>query len=280
MWSKKKSGRYDLHPFFFELHLRAVVERTLSEAHAVGVPNLVAVNAWNEWTEGSVMEPSKQLQRRMLEKVQRVTLHDYRGIFAVMLAVDLADVASGHLQALLDVALPALDSALASTPAAPVSCHLDGCLLFDYELLVFARDSPANVSELLDVRWLLLSLGHPRLRFVDTPAVPSDWASSGRPRPPHLISEDAFRAVFRGSQALHSPDWLLLLHDVQQPSSLHALSQLSAASQGQLLPTSPAVAAFTLNGGDSAVTIEVHRFEWVETHWVGVLQQLIDPSIR
>ena len=266
VWSGLKGGRYELHPYFFDRHLRLSLSKTMDDPHPAGVPNIIAINAWNEWSEGSVMEPSRQMQRRMIEKVQRCTLRDYRGIFAVQLAVYMADVLSGHLRALLSVALQALDQAMATTPPAAATCHMEGgCLLFDYELLVFLRDSPSDVGNLTAVRTLLTRMRHPRLRFID---VPHFNASSGlTPPSAHLIPERVVQAAFNGSRWVHNPDWLLLLHSVSNATQLQLLSNLSDAAVGRLLSVHPEVIRWEL-GSHS-----VYRADWVDVDWRSYIDQ-------
>ena len=225
------------------------------------------------------MEPSLQLQRRMLEKVQRILLRDYRGIFSIILPVFLLDTESELLRDLVQAALHALDSAMASTPAA--SARGSSQLLFDYELVVVLRDSSPVLSDLDRLRATLLTFNHARLRFIDTPAIPlQDWTATSAERSLEAMTTNGtairerpfsptiLRYVLSQARVLHTPDWFIVLHGVGNATLLQPLSNLSAIAAGQLQSLSPLVTAFQLDYSPW----KVYRMDYVELYWNDFLQ--------
>lgn len=64
------------HPYFFEIQLQAVMEAMQEDikVHSlVAEDQYVAINAWNEWSEGNTMEPSTVYGRGYLEAMEIVT---------------------------------------------------------------------------------------------------------------------------------------------------------------------------------------------------------------
>ena len=286
LWGNKRFGRYELHPYEFERHFRLVWNKSMEELHPPGVPNIITVNAWNEWSEGSVMEPSLQLQRRMLEKVQRTLLAHYRGVFSVVLPIYLVDANSGLLRDLVTAALTALDLALASTPSAGRAHPL----FFDFELLVVLMDSTPVLLELNGLRATLLSFAHPRLRFIDTPTVSlDDWAATVQAREQlnKLLNESTgdlgprqqpippstLHYVLTQSRAVQTPDWFLVLHGVHNATSLQSLAQLSNNADGQLQAVLPLVTSFRLGFSPWVA----YRLDYVELHWNEYLAEYPSP---
>ena len=256
------TGRWELHPYEFEMHLREVYHHTVANLHPAGMPNVLTINAWNEWSEGAVMEPSRQLQRRMLEKVQRTLWPDYAGVFSVFLPTSLAEVDDGRLREQVAAALTALDGALKSAPPGPVSAWGERSLMFDYELLVFLSDSPADLPKTKPIRALLLSFHHPRLRFVDLP-FPTE-ANGTAVAPAKLpITQSTMRLLLDLSRSVQTPDWFLVLTGVTEPTALQPLATLAEAARGQLQSINPVVTHFALKQTE----FTAFRMDHAESRW-------------
>ena len=61
----------DATPAKFEVALRRAKDWTDRNA-AAGIPKLITINSWNEWTEGSYLEPDEHWRFRYLEAIKKV----------------------------------------------------------------------------------------------------------------------------------------------------------------------------------------------------------------
>ena len=193
---------------------------------SIDTPNFLSVNAWNEWSEGSVMEPTLQFGSRFLEKVRSTMLRDVlSGTVSVFLPIALRWSLPRVHQALIDM-LTALDAAIVDTPPLPIwaqSALSDSAAevkLFDYEILVFLHESPYNYRHMKNLVQLVRSISHPRLRFIDTSSHPqSEYeqlvAENAKlyitPFEPQPVDPKTFEHALRQADNVKQPDWLLLL---------------------------------------------------------------------
>ena len=67
----RRASTTDVSPGGFERALVAAAARAPTLGSGEGARRLVAVNAWNEWGEGMVLEPSLEVGNQLLEAARR-----------------------------------------------------------------------------------------------------------------------------------------------------------------------------------------------------------------
>lgn len=143
------------HPFLFERHLATVFRASALDPSPTD-GNFVVINAWNEWAEGMVMEPSDLYGRGFLRAMHRVLQpHSKEQTVCALLGMT-----SSPASSLSDFLLP-LNLSLASlfTGASPS---------ITWEVLVFLWNESSNISyELWDAS---LQMNNSRCRFTQLPA--------------------------------------------------------------------------------------------------------------
>ena len=232
--------------------LRAVVRKSIEELHAPNMSNIIAVNAWNEWSEGAVLEPGRQLLSRMLVKMQRSLTTDYVGTFCVLVPMT---VEGSHADSVAAFK-PRLDRLIASLEAARKSLPGEAHQLrggrtslavptFSYDLLLFYVNSSSAIRDLDAIRTLMHqpAYRHIPLRFVDTPFPGSTVMDDPLRYQAHadalragVVPRQVFRYAMSQCKIRQEPDWMLMVDAARQanPQAIRALRGLPKAAAGKL----------------------------------------------